>query len=136
MKGDAKSPQLEIPNKQALIEATRRSVERRGGFFAVRNESGLESALARVDSLLAYADPQPDIFASAAVVAEGIVRNHPFADGNKRSALIAAIMTVELNGSILDAREADAAEAIEQLSNKKIGADDFAQFLRRFSYQP
>lgn len=70
---------------------------------AGRDEGLVSSALARPRNLFAYAEPPPDLAALAAAYAYGIARDHPFVDGNKRSALVAARTFLILNGVNLDA---------------------------------
>lgn len=65
-----------------------RQVSEHGGSAGLRDEGLLLSALARPRHLLAYGDPPPDAAALAAAYAFGIIRNHPFTDGNKRTALV------------------------------------------------
>jgi len=92
---------LEI-DKRALIEALQDELRRSGGSFGVRDEGLLASALARPAQLVAYADPPPSIFQLAAAVAFGLVRNHPFLDGNKRAGFIACAMMLGINGYFLN----------------------------------
>ena len=63
----------------------------------------LESALARPQQLHAYGDPPPDLAQLAASLAFGLARNHPFVDGNKRTAAVACETFLLLNGALLDA---------------------------------
>lgn len=89
-------------DRHALIDALREEVARSGGSFGVRDHGLLASALARPAQLLAYADPAPTVYQLAAAVAFGLVRNHPFVDGNKRAGFIACVMTLGINGYLLD----------------------------------
>lgn len=77
-----------------------------GGSPGLRDEGLLESALARPRQLFAYGNT-PDLFALAAAYATGILRNHPFVDGNKRAAVLAVAVFLHLNGWRLDPEEAD-----------------------------
>ena len=76
-----------------------------GGGNGVRDAGLLDSALQRPRNLVAYGDP--DAAALAASLAFGIARNHPFVDGNKRTAFVAAATFLELNGWRFGATEAD-----------------------------
>ena len=67
-----------------------RQLAEHGGGTGVRDEGLLESALAKPQQLFAYGDPPPDLAGLAASLAFGLARNHPFVDGNKRSAFVAA----------------------------------------------
>ena len=77
-----------------------------GGLSGVRDAGLLDSALARPQNLLAYG--QPDSFDLAASYGFGMVKNHPFNDGNKRTGFAVAVLFLELNGYRFQAAEADA----------------------------
>ena len=74
--------------KEALLVLHEESVARFGGASGLRDEGLLDSALARPRNAYAY-DPHRSIAQLAASYAFGLVRNHPFVDGNKRAALLA-----------------------------------------------
>ncbi len=99
-----------------------------GGPAGVRDDALLESALARPINLHAYGDS--DRCALAAAYAFGIVRNHPFVDGNKRTGFLAAYIFLKMNGIDLIAREADATAAVLALSSGEAGEAEFAAWLR------
>jgi death-on-curing protein len=82
-----------------------------GGSPGLRDEGLLQSALARPRQHHAYAD-QPDVIEMAALYTAGIVRNHPFVDGNKRAGFVAGVLFLELNGFTFMASEEDAAQAV------------------------
>ncbi|MCP5127415.1 MAG: type II toxin-antitoxin system death-on-curing family toxin [Gammaproteobacteria bacterium] len=86
-----------------------------GGAPGVRDHALLNSALARPQQLYAYADA-PDLLDLAAAYTAGIVRNHPFIDGNKRTGFIVGILFLELNGARFTAPEAEAAQAVLALA--------------------
>jgi len=84
-----------------------RQIAEHGGREDLRDEGLLSSALARPKNLLAYGEAQPDLASLAAAYAYGIVRNHPFVDGNKRTPLVAARTFLIRNGVDLDATQDD-----------------------------
>lgn len=100
-----------------------------GGAGGVRDAGLLTSALARPQHLFAHGTPT--LFDMAAVYAHGIVRNHPFIDGNKRSGLLAAALFLEANGIRFLAAEEDAVVKMLALASDAITADDFAAWLER-----
>ena len=102
-----------------------------GGSSGLRDQGLLESALVGPKNHVAYANS--DIFDLAGVYAHGIIKNHPFVDGNKRTALAAAGVFLELNGFRLMASEADAVYAVLGLSRGDITAVEFGKWLRRSS---
>jgi len=88
--------------EQALVLAIHdRQLAEHGGSGGVCDDALLESALARSQQLQAYGDPPPDLAALAAALAYGLARNHPFIDGNKRTAAVCCETFVELNGAVL-----------------------------------
>lgn len=99
-----------------------------GGLDGIRDTALLESALARPQQLLAYG--APDIFDLAASYAHGIVKNHPFLDGNKRSGLMAAAFFLEINGQLFQAPEEEAVVMTLGLAAGQIEADGYAAWLR------
>ncbi len=69
-----------------------------GGSLGIRDQGLLESALARARNIWAYADSPPSLPVLAAAYAFGISSNHPFVDGNKRTALVVSFAFLEVNG--------------------------------------
>ncbi len=104
-----------------------------GGASGVRDRGLLVSALARPQHLFAY--EKPTMFDMAAAYAHGIVKNHPFIDGNKRSGLLAATLFLEANGIRFASTEEDAVAQTLALAAGAISAKDFAAWLERVSTQ-
>lgn len=98
-----------------------------GGSGGVRDEGLLESALARPQNQTAYGDPT--LAEMAAAYAFGIARNHPFVDGNKRTALMAAYAFLRMNGLRLNAPEVEAATVIRDLAAGEIGEEELAAWI-------
>jgi death-on-curing protein len=99
-----------------------------GGASGVRDMGLLESALARPQNQFAYGET--DVAALAAACAFGIVRNHPFVDGNKRTAFMTAILFLERNGRRFIAHEVDATLKTLALAASEIDEAEFAAWLR------
>lgn len=99
-----------------------------GGADGVRDMGLLESALARPRNLLGYGSP--DLADLAAAYAAGIARNHPFVDGNKRTAWVVAETFVELNGAEIAADDAEACEAMLALAEGRVDDSAFAAWMR------
>jgi death on curing protein len=99
-----------------------------GGGTGTRDEGGLLSALARPQNLAAYGEP--DAGALAAAYASGVCRNHPFIDGNKRTAWVLARLFLAKNGQALVFQEADATVRMLALAAGELGEDQFADWLR------
>ena len=99
-----------------------------GGAAGLRDEGLLQSALARPRQHHAYAG-SPDIMEMAALYTAGIVRNHPFMDGNKRTGFVVGILFLELNGFNFHASEEDATQAVMDLAAGKIDEPAYAEWL-------
>ncbi|RAI59495.1 type II toxin-antitoxin system death-on-curing family toxin [Roseicella frigidaeris] len=100
-----------------------------GGAEGMRDEGLLDSAMARPRNLHAY-EGETDLCRLAAAYAAGIVRNHPFVDGNKRAGLTAAGVFLMLNGLDLVADQAEAAVAVLDLAAGELPEAEFAAWLR------
>lgn len=107
-----------------------RSLVLHGGASGIRDEGLLHSALARPQQLAAYGD-EVDLIKLAAAYTAGLVQNHPFIDGNKRTGFILGILFLELNGGVFLASEEDAAEAVLRLAAGELDEDGYAAFLRK-----
>jgi death on curing protein len=106
-----------------------------GGGGGLRDDRLLKSALARPRQHYAYGDAA-DILAMAALYTAGIVRNHPFVDGNKRTGFVVGILFLELNGHRFTASEEAAAQAVLGLAAGTLDEAGFAAFLRAHVTKP
>jgi death-on-curing protein len=95
----------------------------------VHGEGLLESALARPQQLHAYGE-RPDIVQLATAYMAGIVRNHPFIDGNKRTGFVIGVLFLEMNGYRLTASEEDATQAVLGLAAGTLDETAFAAWMR------
>jgi len=116
--------------KTLAIAIHDRQIAEHGGSAGVRDEGLLESALARAPQLLAYGDPAPDLADLAAALAQGLARNHPFVDGNKRTAAVACETFLELSGAALEAEDLELYPLYLALAEGKLGEKEFAAWLR------
>ena len=99
-----------------------------GGMAGLREEHLLDSALARPQHRLAY--DTPTLFDLAASYAFGLVKDHPFVDGNKRLGFTMAVLFLELNGYSLHAAEADAAVRTLALAAGEMSEAAYAEWFR------
>jgi death-on-curing protein len=111
-----------------------RQIQRHGGGHGLRDSRLLESALAPPQNLAAYGEPTT--FDLAASYAFGIARNHPFVDGNKRTAFVSAVLFLRLNGFVLTADQAEAAVAFLRLAAGELSQEELAGWLRENSTPP
>jgi len=102
-----------------------------GGLEGVRDQGMLESAMARPVNLAAYG--KPDVHDLAAAYAFGLARNHPFADGNKRTAFIVSSTFLLLNGRELTAEEIEVVEIFVALAAGEIEENELAAWFRNKS---
>ena len=106
-------------------------LERFGGLSGIRDESLLDSAINRPKHLFAYG--KPSVFQMAASYAHGIVKNHPFLDGNKRAGFIAAALFIETNGYRFQAPEEEAVLETLALAAGETSEEAYAVWLERTS---
>ncbi len=114
--------------KTAVLAMHGRLLAEHGGGPGIRDSSLLDSALARPQNLLAYNDP--DICDLAASYTSGIIRNHPFVDGNKRTGFMAGYVFLACNGLRLTASELDVFQVVTLLAASEIEESEFAAWLR------
>jgi death-on-curing protein len=100
-----------------------------GGATGLRDRGLLESALARPRQHHAYA-AKSDIVEMAALYTAGMVRNHPFVDGNKRTGFVIGILFLELHGFEFKASEADATQAVIALTAGALDEEGYTAWLR------
>jgi death-on-curing protein len=118
-----------------VLAIHRRQLAEHGGQEGIRDPALLDSALARPRNLLAYAQPSPDLAALAAAYAFGLTRNHPFVDGNKRTALVVARTFLRLNGSDLKATQQEKYATFMRLAEGELLEEDLAAWFRTHSRQ-
>lgn len=105
-----------------------RQLAEHGGGIGLRDAGGLDSALARPRNRWEYGED--DFAVLTAAYAFGIARNHPFADGNKRTAWVVANLFLDLNGFELTFDEADAIDTVERLAAGELSEDELADWFR------
>jgi len=96
------------------------------------DDARLESALAR----LAYGRPRPSLAELAAEYAFGIARDHPFPDGNKRVALMAAFVFLQLNGKLLRVEETEAVVMFRELAEGRISVGNLSHWFHTCTQTP
>jgi death on curing protein len=117
-------------DKPLVLAIHDRQVAEHGGSTGLRDGGLLESALARPQQLYACGDPAPDLADLAASLAFGLARNHPFVDGNKRTAAVCCETFIELNGGQIDADDPDLFAQYLAVAEGKLPERDFAAWLR------
>lgn len=98
-----------------------------GGKDGVLSEGALIASLANLKHYLFYTDPKTD---TPAIAAYSIAANHPFCDGNKRTAAVVCELFLELNGFELKASDQEAYATSIKLASSEMDADGFAEWIR------
>jgi death on curing protein len=115
-------------SRQTVLAIHDEQLAEHGGAVGVRDEGLLESALARPLNRASYGDP--DMAELAALYAIAIARNHPFVDGNKRTAYVALESFLELNGCEFPVSDRDAVIGTLALASGKMSDDEFTAWVR------
>jgi death-on-curing protein len=116
-------------SKKAVLAMHSEQLAEHGGSDGIRDETLLDSALAKPLNVFAYAD-EPDIFRLAASYAFGIARNHAFVDGNKRTALVVSITFLDRNGWDIVAPKEEVYFTFLHLAEGKLSEEELAAWFR------
>jgi len=118
--------------EDVVLAIHRRQLAEHGGGEGVRDLGLLDSALARPKNLVAYSDSQdgPDLATLAASYAWGLARNHPFVDGNKRTAYVVCRTFILLNGRDLEASPEEKYLTFLRLAEGRISEEELASWIR------
>ena len=100
-----------------------------GGISGVRDNGMFESALAKPQNLVAYGEP--DFAELAASYGLGLAKNHPFLDGNKRTAFVAVELFLRLNGYVLEADDATCVLTMLAVAAGEMDEQNFASWIRK-----
>ncbi|HEV8581023.1 MAG TPA: type II toxin-antitoxin system death-on-curing family toxin [Thermoanaerobaculia bacterium] len=120
--------------EDVVLAIHRRQLSEHGGGGGVRDPGLLDSALARPKNLLAYSG-ESDLALLAASYAWGLARNHPFVDGNKRTAYVVCRTFLRLNGRDLDASQEEKYLTFLQLAEDRLTEQDLAAWIRQHLIQ-
>lgn len=114
--------------KSVVLKIHDAQLAEHSGSSGLRGEGLLESALHHPNSLFTYGDPT--LFDLATAYAERITKNHPFIDGNKRTAYVVMVVFLKLNGYELVASKEEKVIKFVQLASSQLTAADFSQWLK------
>jgi death-on-curing protein len=117
-------------HEDVVLAIHRRQLSEHGGADGVRDAGLLASALARPQNLRAYSEAPADFAALAAAYAFGIARNHPFLDGNKRTAYVVCRTFLILNGHDLDASREEKYLTFLSLAKGELSEDELVALIR------
>jgi len=113
---------------EVVLAVQEELLARFGGLEGLRDEGLLDSVLNRPKQLFHYG--KPSLFELAAEYALGIVKNHPFLDGNKRAGFMTAYIFLGVNDQDLESPEAEAALKTLALADGEVGAEEYAAWLK------
>ncbi len=116
-------------DRAIILAVHEEQLAQHGGGVGLRDGGLLESALARPENLAAY-NPDADAAALAAAYAFGIAKNHPFIEGNKRTAFVAMELFLMDNGYLLTASDEDALMTMLRLAAGEMGEETYADWVR------
>jgi len=122
-------------NRRALLLLHEEALAEHGGLPGLRDPGSLDASLARPLHLHTY-EPESDLARLAAAYAFGIVRNHPFNDGNKRAGFLALGLFLELNNWHFVADPIEAIAIMLRLAEGKLTEFDLAEWIRRNVKKP
>lgn len=117
-------------NENIVIAVHARQIAEHGGNPGIRDKLLLSSSLARPRQRYVYGDPTPDLADLAASLAYGIARNHPFVDGNKRTAAVLCELFITLNGAGLEASDQEMLSVFLALAEGSLDEDELAGWIR------
>ena len=126
-------PEPEWVGVETALAIHEEQIGEHGGGEGVRDRGLLESAMARPRNAWGYG--VTDLCALAATLGHGIARNHPFVDGNKRTAFVVVETFLILNGAELGASDAESVVAMLDLAAGEMTEDEFADWLRAHTAQ-
>ena len=116
-------------SKRSVLALHQRQIAEFGGLNGIRDGGLLDSALGRAQNKLYYGETN-DMAALAAAYAYGLATNHPFLDGNKRTALVVSFLFLAKNGWGLMSTEAENYDVIYRLAAGELAEEDLAAWFR------
>jgi death-on-curing protein len=117
-------------NERDVMAIHDRLLALHGGAAGLRDRGLLQSAIARPRQHHTYS-ARVDLVELSAIYVSGIVRNHPFLDGNKRAGFVAGVLFLEINGFQFVASEADATQAVLSLASSTLDEEGFRVWLQQ-----
>ncbi len=115
---------------EVVLAIHQRQLAEHGGLEGVRDAGLLASALARPKNLFAYSNPKPDYAALGASLACGVAKNHPFLDGNKRTAYVLCRMFLQLNGQDIVATDIEKYLTFLGVADGRVSEEKLAVWIR------
>lgn len=108
-------------------------IKKHGGLSGMRDKGMFESAIFRPFATFGGSDLYPDIYLKCAAFIQSVIKNHPFVDGNKRTAFTGAIMFLKLNKIHLKVKNKIAIDFVISVANENITVDEIALWVKKHS---
>lgn len=106
------------------------AIDAAGGSHGLRDLGLLESAVARPQASFGGEDLYPEMFPKVGALVHGLLRNHPFVDGNKRTSMFSAMTFLELNGYKFEAQQKEVVNFALKVENEKLSVEEIAKWLK------
>ncbi|HEX7455935.1 MAG TPA: type II toxin-antitoxin system death-on-curing family toxin [Candidatus Nanoarchaeia archaeon] len=116
---------------QNVIQIHHEIIDETGGLHGVRDAGLVESAMERPRAVFAGKDLYPNIFLKAAALTHSLLMNHPFLDGNKRTAVVAMMEFLQLNGKDLKCDQQEVIDFALWIENKKPSVEQIAEWIKK-----
>ncbi|MEK7168499.1 MAG: type II toxin-antitoxin system death-on-curing family toxin [Patescibacteria group bacterium] len=108
-------------------------IRKHGGSSGIRDKGMFESAIFRPFATFSGADLYPNIYLKCAAFIQSVVKNHPFVDGNKRTAFVGCFMILKLNRIHLKVKNEIAIDFMISVANDNISVDEIALWIKKYS---
>jgi len=127
---------MNIIDKKLALALHERLVNRYGGSHGIRDEGMLDSALAMPYMTFFQEELYPSLEAKAAQLCFGLVKNHPFVDGNKRIGAHAMLMTLKMNGYVFEITNDELEACIFSIAEGKTNAAELTAWIKAHKKEP
>ena len=122
---------MKVFNLRQVLVLHERMVRKYGGSSGVRDIGMLESALGRPFATFGGHDLYADVFLKAGALIQSIVKNHPFIDGNKRTAWVSVVALLKMNDWRVTVGEDVVVDFMISVANENLGVDEIAGWLKK-----
>ncbi|MBI4825187.1 MAG: type II toxin-antitoxin system death-on-curing family toxin [Nitrospirae bacterium] len=112
-----------------------RLIDETGGSYGIRDLGLLQSAAARPGATFGGKELYHDIFQKAAAMMESLAKNHPFIDGNKRTAITSAAVFLQRNGYVLETTQEELERIAIKTATGEISVNELAKWFKKYSFK-
>lgn len=126
---------MNLPNKKRVLNLHRDLIKTSGGIDGLRDEKLFESAIETPFQTFGGQDLYPTLIEKAARLAYGLIKNHPFLDGNKRTGAHAMLVFLEINGAKIHFDDEDLIKTIYGVADNSISYENFLEWLEEKIYE-